>query len=111
MEKKIIAYIALEEFKSEDARVIVAKGDMVSVEDWNTLSPAYDQGKFKPLRLSSVIQEASREAENLANHLDGVAKFNDPLSWKGVEKSFKALKVLMHMVEAAEAQVKTKTTV
>jgi hypothetical protein len=109
MEKKIIAYIALEEFKSEDARVIVSKGDMVSVEDWSSLSPIYDQGKFKPLRLSSVIQEASREAENLANHLDGVAKFNDPLSWKGVEKSFKALKALMPIVEVAEA--KTKTTV
>lgn len=98
MEEKIIAYLALELFKSEDSRIIVAKGDMISISDWESLSPMYDQGKFEPLTLGPIVEEASRTAESLTAHLDGVLKFNDSLSWQGVEANHKELKRLMGLV-------------
>lgn len=99
MNEVIIVYIALERFKSEDARIIVDEGDMISVSDWESLSPMHEQGKFEPLTLGPVTEEASRTAESLSAHLEGVVKFNDKLSWNGTKTAHKELKRLMDLVE------------
>lgn len=107
MEKKVIAYIALERFKSEDSRIIVDVGDMISVHDWESLSPLHDQGKFEEMELNPIVKEASRTAESLAAHLDGVSKFDDRLSWSGTKEAYRKLKSLMALVDIGEKLFKT----
>ncbi len=94
--KQVIFYeLQVEAFKSEDGRIILAKGDKISREEWEGFHHS-EQIKFRPVFYKDLVLEAKLLAESLAVALESFLKFE---LRKDGEKSVENYRLLREQME------------